>query len=500
MSRRATREALVALDLDRTAGTPMQRQLYDQLRGLILRRGLPAETRLPSTRSLAADLGVSRNTIVGAFDQLLAEGYLVSQMGSGTYVSPVLPDALLDAGVASGPAPASALPRGSGRPGLSRRGRALAASVNPRTSRHRAFTPGLPALDEFPFQLWARLLARPWRRPEARLLAFGDPAGDRDLRAEIAAYLGAVRAVRCDADQVIIVSGAQHGLDIATRVLLDPGDAALVEEPGYVGAWGALTGAGVDLISVPVDEEGLDIAAGERRAPNARLACVAPSHQYPLGVTMSLRRRLALLDWAARHGAWILEDDYDSEYRYAGRPLAALQGLDRSGSVIYIGSFSKVLFPSLRLGYLVVPPDLVTPFRRARAALDDHPSSIAQGALARFIADGHFAAHVRRTRRLYAARRQALLEAGNRHLCGLLDFRPSQSGMHLVGMLSPDLSARLADRTASDRLAEAGITASPLSGYYRGGDVEQGLLLGYAAVPEAEIEPAVRRMAAVLAG
>jgi GntR family transcriptional regulator/MocR family aminotransferase len=374
----------------------------------------------------------------------------------------------------------------------------------PRGARGQPFLPGVPALDAFPFDLWARLLAASWRGRAPALAAAGygagDPNGYPPLRQAIAEYLRAARAVRADAAQVFVVSGAQQAIGLAAMLLLDEGAPALVEDPGYPGVRGALRAAGAALVPVPVDAEGMDIAAGERLAPDARLACVAPSHQYPLGVTMSLARRLALLDWAARHDGWVIEDDYDSEYRYAGRPLTALQGLDQSDRVIYVGSFSKTLFPALRLGYLVVPPALVEPLRKARLAIDGPPAALAQPALARFMAEGHFAAHLRRMRRLYAARQEALLAAVARHLGGLLDVQPAAAGMHLVA--TPAAGLGIDDRTASARAAAAGIDAPALSSFLAAAapaerDV-QGLLLGFAAVPEDQVDAAVQRLAAAL--
>jgi GntR family transcriptional regulator/MocR family aminotransferase len=314
------------------------------------------------------------------------------------------------------------------------------------------------------------------------------------LREEIAAYLGAARAVECGWEQVIVVSGSQQALDLAARVLLDPGDAAWVEDPGYAGARGALIAAGARIVPVPVDEEGLRVSDGVRRAADARLAYVSPSHQYPLGATMSVSRRLELLAWASRTGAWVLEDDYDSEYRYTGRPLEALQGLDAEGRVIYLGTFSKVLSPALRLGYLVVPPDLVDPFSAARELTDRHSPLVEQAVLARFIAEGHFARHIRRMRTLYAERQDILVEAAAGDLRGLLDVRPAEAGMHLVGWL-PD---RTDDREAMRRAAARGVEAIALSMYGIEPPARGGLLLGYAAVGEAGIRAGVRRLAAAL--
>ena len=489
-----TAAAPLPLDLDRASPEPLARQLYDQLRELILSGRLAGGTRLPSTRALAAELGISRNTSVAAFDQLFAEGYVEGTVGAGTFVSTELPDQL----PASGHPPQPLVEAGA-LSGPSRRGRMLAGLAPPRARRHRAFAVGVPELGEFPFELWSRLLGQSWRRPDMTAQVPGDAAGLPGLRAAIARYLATARAVVCDPEQVIVTSGVQQGIGLACQVLLDPGDKVWVEDPGYPGVHGALAGAGMKLAPVPVDAEGLDVAAGEAGASDARLACVTPSHHYPLGTVMSLPRRLALIEWAARRDGWILEDDYDSEFRYRGRPLASLQGLDRGGRVIYAGSFSKVMFPSLRLGYLVVPPHLVDVFRAVRSALDDHASLIAQPALARFIDDGHFAAHIRRMRRLYAGRQEALLEAGRHHLGGLLDLAPDDAGLHLVGRLTPATGARMDDREAARRGGDAGVATVALSTYRIRAPQPPALVLGYAAVAEAEIEAAAAALARALA-
>jgi GntR family transcriptional regulator/MocR family aminotransferase len=493
MSYRAPLVTLASLALDHTSPVPLYRQLYDALRGAILSGRLKAGARLPSTRVLARDFAISRNTAMNAYAQLLAEGYVEGAVGSGTYVARTLPDELLHARASAG----QALP--PTRPGrvLSRRGTLLGATRVPPPrfpGELKAFRPAVPALDAFPFELWARLVARRWRRPQRALLGYGDPAGYRPLREAIAAYLGAARAVRCEADQVIVVAGSQQALDLTARMLLDEADAAWIEDPGYLGARGALLGAGARLIPVPVDAEGLDIEAGKLRGPEARLIYVTPSHQYPYGVTMSLPRRLALLEWANRADAWVLEDDYDSEYRYAGRPLAALQGLDREGRVIYLGTFSKVLFPALRLGYLVVPPDLVEAFVAARALVDRHCPTLDQAALADFIADGHFARHIRRMRALYAERQAILVEAAQQELAGVLEVQPAESGMHVVGWLP----AGVDDAEASHQAAAHGVEAPPLSSYSLEPLRRGGLLLGYTAVGEPEIREGVRRLAKAL--
>jgi GntR family transcriptional regulator/MocR family aminotransferase len=492
--RRRAAVAMVAVGLDPGLRVPRYRQLYDTIRDAILAGRLRPGARLPSTRALAQQVRASRNTVLAAFEQLAAEGYLSGRVGAGTTVAATVPETL--SRVRPEPAAAGGGPRR--RAALSRRGALLLQSrpALPPATGPRPFRPGLPAFDAFPFELWARLVARRWRRAPRQLLDYGDPAGYRPLREAIAAYLGEARAVRCEAGQVIVVTGSQQGIDLAARVLLDPGDGVWMEDPGYPGARHALAAAGLRITPVPLDAEGIDVRAGAARAPAARLVYVTPSHQYPLGVTMSLARRLALLDWADRARAWVLEDDYDSEYRYAGRPLAALQGLDAAGRVIYLGTFSKVLFPALRLGYLVVPPDLVDGFTAARALTDRHSPSVTQAVLADFIADGHFARHIRRTRALYAERQAVLVEAAAAGLAGRLRVPPSEAGMHLVGWLPPGAD----DRAASAAAAAGGVDAPPLAAFRARGRGPGGLLLGYAGLDAGQIRDGVRRLAAALAG
>lgn len=479
--------------LDPAAPAPIYRQLYEGLRRVILNGSLPQGTKLPSTRALALELDIGRNTVINAYEQLLAEGYLESKIGSGTYVAAELPDDLLRVRADE---PHTAMAGGDGR-ALSRRGDLLAAASVSEPHDFavpRAFRPGLPALDAFPFKTWARLWSRRWRKPSMELLGYGDPAGYRPLREIIAAYIGAARGVRCETEQVIMVAGSQQALTMAARVLLNEGDVVWVEDPGYPGARAAFQGAGARLIPVPVDEQGLDLSAGASLAPDARLIYVTPSHQYPLGITMSLSRRLALLDWARRAHAWVLEDDYDSEFRYAGLPLAALQGLDNDGRVIYLGSFSKTLFPSLRIGYVVVPPDLVDAFVASRALIDRGSPSMEQAVLADFIAEGHFERHIRRMRSLYAERQAALIEAAPGELGGLLEVMRSSSGMELIGWLPEGVDDRDASRSAAARDVEV----TPLSTYYAGPPHRGGLLLGYTGVDEQEIRDGVRRLGAAL--
>ncbi|MFL5581564.1 MAG: PLP-dependent aminotransferase family protein, partial [Gemmatimonadaceae bacterium] len=300
--------------------------------------------------------------------------------------------------------------------------------------------------------------------------------------------------VRCEWRQVVVLTSTQQAMDLVARLALDPGDAAWIEDPGYLGARAALRAAGAHAVPVPVDGEGLDVSAGEALAPRARLAYVTPSHQYPLGATLSLARRLQLLNWAGRAGAWILEDDYDSEFRFAGRPLAAVQGLDTEGRVLYAGTFNKVMFPSLRLAYLVVPPALVDAFVAARALSDGCPPALTQAALADFIEQGHFAAHVRRMRAIYQERRDALRESAERHLAGRLTVEATDTGMHAVGWLAPDAN----DVAVSNRAATLDLDVPPLSKYYLGPTRRPGLLLSYAVAAPGAIRRGVRRLAEIL--
>jgi GntR family transcriptional regulator/MocR family aminotransferase len=359
------------------------------------------------------------------------------------------------------------------------------------------FAIGVPAIDAFPTAPWARLTARQWRT-NAVPLGYANASGDRALREAVASYLATARAARVTPDQVMIVNGAQQALDLAARVIVDPGDAVWMEDPGYPLARAAFVAAGARVVSVPVDADGMDVNAGIRAAPGARLVYVTPSHQFPLGSVMSSSRRLALLRWARRTGGWILEDDYDSEFRYATRPLACLQGLDAesegSSRVLYVGTFSKTLAPALRLGYLVVPDPLVDAFRAARFVASGHSPTVDQAVLADFIGDGHYVRHVRRVRALCAERQHALLAAASVELDGLLTFAPDPAGLHVVGRLR----AGITDVVASAAAHAAGLDAAPLSHFAVDWAPGAALLLGYAAFDDRAIRRGVRRLGEVL--
>src|SRR5262249_48375241 len=453
-------------------------------------------SRLPSSRELARELGVARNTILSALDQLASEGYVEGRRGSGTYVAADLPDKAPLAAEESASRRRGA-PRAAAAPVLASRAAPLVQARLAPPRRSGLLAPGVPDVGECPSEIWARLLARSWRRPAGALATGGSPGGLLALRQAIADYLRLLRGVRCEAEQVIIVSGTRQGLDLAARLLLQPGEAAWLGNPRFPGLRGPLIAAGAKLVPLPVDAEGLDLAKAGK-APAPRVICVTPSHQFPLGMTMSLARRLALLDRARADNAWIFEDDYDSEWRYRGRPLAALQGLDSDGRVIYAGSFSKVLFASLRIGYLVVPRPGLEAFPAARAPLDGRRPRPARRAGAPSLPEGHLASYPRPKRRIYRARQERALASAERHLAGLLEVPADAGGLHLIGYLAPDLARRMDDREASRRAAARGIAVPPLSDYWIGRPQGQGLMLGYATLPEPAIEPAMERLAQAL--
>jgi GntR family transcriptional regulator / MocR family aminotransferase len=481
---------LPAIAVDRSAAKPLYQQLCDGFREAIVERRLRGGQRLPSTRTLAAELGISRAPVLNAFEQLLAEGYFESRVGSGTFVSSTLPDEAWTAGrPTSRPSARPPGPRWTAR----RRLEVVRKPPAPWLGGSGAFRMSEPALNHFPFELWSRLVARHSRGARRGMLNYGSPMGDLAFRKTLAAYLRTARAMRCEAEQIMVVSGSQQALELAARVLLDPGQPAWVEEPGYGGARDALRMAGARLVPVPVDDEGLDVAAGIKLCRRPRVALVTPSHQYPLGATMSASRRLQLLDWAQATGAWIIEDDYDSEYRYESQPIAALQGLDRDARVVYVGTFSKVLFPALRVGYLVVPPDLVDRFSAVREAMDICPPALSSAVLTDFIAEGHFARHLRKTSLLYRERRTALIEGLRGNLEPRLQVVGAEAGIHLVALMD-----RPGDRAVSHRAAREGLWVMPLSACYLGKPVHHGLVLGYGGTSVGEMTKAVERLRRVL--
>jgi len=477
---------------ERAPAARLHRWLYDELRRAILDGRLRPGARMPSSRSLAQQHGVARGTAVEAFDQLVAEGYLETRIGSGTFVRSALPERFLQSGVRRPVARAE-----PSRATLSARGRQLTAFPFPSvavTGATPAFRANQPALDLFPADLWSRLAARCLRGATEARLAGGDALGHRPLREALAAYLGPARGVHCGADEIVITSGTQQSLDLAARLLLDPGDQVWMEDPGYLGATQILRANGAEIVPVPVDAHGLDADTARQRCPAAKLAYVTPAHQFPLTVAMSLPRRLALLRWAQAAGAWIFEDDYDSEFRFSGRPLAALRSLDASGCVLFAGSFNKMLFPALRLGYLVVPPRLAPALAAMRAIVDRHPPMLEQAIVTEFLAEGHFGRHLRRMREIYAERLDALTTVAQTELAGLLDLEPARAGLQTIGWLAPGPRDADVVRAAAAR----GIEVGAVSRFALQRRTKPALILGFGAVNVRAIRRGTVELARVL--
>ena len=481
------------IQLDSGRPEPMQFQLYASMREAIVTKQLVAGGRLPSTRELAQRWRVSRNTVMGAFDQLTAEGYLEGKQGAGTFVSSRIPDSYSRVSSEGRASCATVL---ASRERELRGRRAKYQGVACERLPMMPLRPTVPSLEDFPFTIWEQCRKAVVRQGEASLLTYGDPLGYWPLRRALATYLRDTRGVRCEPEQVIISCGSQQGIYLAASTLLEQGETVWMEDPGYHGARMVYEGFGTKVRPVPVDRQGMNIGRAPVHEGAARLIHISPSHQFPLGYTMSLERRLELLDYAEQSGAYIVEDDYDSEFRYEGRAISSLQGLDQCGSVIYVGTFSKILFPSLRLGYIVVPPGLVDLFEQTRAKIDGNPTSIDPATIALFMEEGHFARHVRRMRSLYHARLGMLRYAVGRHLPGALELEEQQCGMHAVGWLKSEM----ADWEVSAHARKNGVVAPALSEYSCSGDQPPGLVLGFAGFREEEIEKAVVRLAESIAG
>jgi len=469
------------------SGRPIIRQVYDQVRDAIHAGALKPGGRLPSSRDLALRLGVARASVVAAYDQLLAEGYASGRTGSGTYVSDDL-SGVLDLKPAA-PAPAAEPPT------LPTRVQDMAeVTAQAPPSAARLFSNGRTLMDARAQDAWSVSTRRALRTLSADHFGYGDPTGDPRLRAAIADYLRAARGVVCAPEQVIVTAGAQHAVDLAARLLLKPGDKVWLEDPGYPNTWQALLAAGAEGCAVPVDRSGLVVSAGIATAADARACFVTPSHQFPLGVAMSMGRRLELVAWARAAGAWIVEDDYASEFRYAGQPLASLQGLDGGDRTIYVGTFNKSLFPGLRLGYLVAPPVLIDAFSGLRRLADRQPPTLTQAITLDFMESGQFAAHIRRRRLAYKVQRDALAEALQRRLGDVLDVDVPDQGMHLIAYLKDGRS----DLAAEALAAKSGLTARAISPLYHQAAPRQGFLLGFTGFPAKAMDAGVARLAAVL--
>jgi GntR family transcriptional regulator/MocR family aminotransferase len=519
------RGRILHVSVDPGSRETLYRQIYQQVRRAILNGTLPPGSTLPSSRALADDLGVSRATVMQAYEQLGAEGYVKGRVGAATCVTAnmtrdnapaavahhgriaitSLDEAMQDDRFAAAAIGRDAIEVGVEPDPLPRRGRLSArgrriegldlGALQGIGETPRAFRTGVPALDLFPTELWGRLLARRWRRSSPRSLGYGEPFGFLPLRKAIAAYLRSARGVRCEPEQVLICTGSQQAIDLTARVLLDPGDRVWMEDPGYPGVRNTLAGHEAEIVPVRVDAEGLDVAHGRALAPDARLAFVTPARQVPLGVALSLSRRLDLLRWAYSAGAWIFEDDYDGELRYTSTPLSSLQGLDENGHVIYAGTFSKLMFPALRLGYLVVPPALHDVFYKARMMAGFSSAYLEQAALTDFIAEGHFERHIRRMRVLYQTRQQLLVTLLRRRLSGVLDVTPTDAGVNLTAWLKIDIP----DRRVAQQAVADGVDLLPISAFSHGTTLppsiaKGGLLLGFGGVREPEIRDGVEKL------
>jgi GntR family transcriptional regulator / MocR family aminotransferase len=464
-------------------GGPLYRQVYAGLREAILSGAFRAGDRFPSTRDLAEQLGISRTAVLAAYDQLLVEGFVAGRAGSGTYVAE---------GLSAGPPSRGA---DSARLRLTRFGKAAAAAAQlpvaaggrPPALRYD-FSYWRSSVEMFPFELWRRILLRHARRATLRSLDYGPAAGSLALREAICAHLQRSRAVVSDASQVIIVNGSQQALDLAARGLVERGDPVVLENPHYQGARSVFQAAGARLHAIPVDGDGLDPA---RLPARARIAYVTPSHQLPTGAILPLSRRLALLQWARRAGAVILEDDYDGEFRYHGQPLESMQGIDTEGRVVYLGTFSRTIFPALRIGYMIVPPSLVPAFTGAKLLSDRHTSTLEQETLAEFIATGAYERHLRRARRLHARRRETMLDAIARHLGDRVSVTGDASGTHLV--IWP--RTRVAESTLIAQAAARHVSVYGISSYFLGRAARPGLMLGYSRMKEPDIREGIRRLA-----
>lgn len=469
-------------------GEPIIRQVYDQVRQAIHAGALAPGGKLPSSRGLAAHLGVARASVVAAYDLLQAEGYIEGRQGAGAFVAGDLSGVLevrppiADADAAPPPEPPARVRELAGL-GLSPVGR-----------EPQPFTNGRTLMDARALDGWSRATRRALRTLGPLHFGYSDAAGLPELRAEIAAYLRAARGVVCEPEQVVVTAGAQQAADLAARILLAPGEPVWVEDPCYEPTWRALSAVGARLHSIPVDRSGLDVAAGRTIAPDARMAFVTPSTQYPLGVTLSLARRLELIAWAREAKAWIVEDDYASEFRYSGPPLASLQGLDGGERVIYVGTFNKSLFPGLRLGYLVAPKPLAAAFASARALADRQPPTPTQAIVLEFMRSGEFAAHIRRRRLAYRAQRDALAAALQTKLGDLLEVDVPDQGMHLMAFLKDGRS----DVAVQAAAAERGLIARAISRLYHDAPPRPGLLLGFSGFPPAAMAPAAARLAAAI--
>jgi GntR family transcriptional regulator/MocR family aminotransferase len=465
------RALLLDLQLDRASGVPLAKQIYEHVRELILAGLLAAGQRLETSRRISVHLGCGRNVVLEAIEHLIAEGYLKSIPRSGVVVS-------LDVGQV-GARDRRNDTELDALAALSTLGRAMVERPRFDIEAHSSLSPGLPETDSFSFDVWTRLFRRVWRNPRPALMREKDPAGYRPLREAIARHLQVTRGLRCRAEHVLVTNGVSSSIDLLTRLLLEPGDPVWIEEPSFLQATSTVLAGGMRVAPVPVGPDGFDVESALETWGPARMAIVSPSHQFPLGMTMSAANRLKLINWAATNGAWILEDDYNSEFRFHGSPIAPLQALDTAGRVIYLGTFSKTLLPNLRLGYIVADPGLVRRLAEARYQLDSHSSYQLQPVIAAYIDEGHFARHILKMQKLYTVRRSMLSRMLATHLDSYVEELPSTAGMHMVACLTERALAFTDDGTLSAMSMQRGEYVRALSPYYFGAAQRQGLVIGF---------------------
>ncbi len=475
------------LNINVSSDTPLYRQLETKLRRLILDGELVAKTRMPATRQLAADLGISRLTVKNVYEQLIAEGFLCAKQGSGTYVEPVQSSELHSGVVARKQRKVSPIAA------LSPRTVSIGASkATTRLDRVRAFRPGIPALDLFPRRAWLDACSRVLRTSSDDFLGYGPSSGLEDLKQAIAEHVLDHRGIKCSSKQIIITSGAQQAFSLIAITLLEAEDVVWMEDPGHIAIRDSMRLLGINVRSVPIDDEGFSIDDAIRHHPPGSALFTTPSHQHPLGVVMSLQRRLSLLDYASQTGSWIVEDDYDSEFHYTDRALPALQALDNDGRVLYVGSFSKSLFPALRLGYLICPLGLAQSFAAAQTLLSQNVSLLQQKALANFMLDGNFNAHIRKMRVAYRRRRDKLILTLEQHASDLFEQEPCHAGMHLVAWIK---ASGVSDSEVAECVWATGVDCLPLSIFCDTQRLRPGLILGFACAVDEKIEPYVIRLA-----
>lgn len=468
-------------------------QLYHALRTAILEGRLHSNSKIPSSRAMAEMMGISRTSVLAGIDRLIDEGYLVTRKGSGTYVSETLPDHYITTTVAALPKKITNEIDLELTPSI----RTLSTAwlkTNCNIGQNKVFNIGVGCCDLFPHELWGRLLGRAWRQSSKKQTINNDSAGYYPLREAICHYAQATRGLNCTPEQIIIVNGTQQAMNLTAQVLLQAGDEVWLDDPGYDSAFATLSAVGAKVNAIPSDQEGMVISYGIDHHPNAKLVFSSPSHQFPLGGTLSLERRMILLDWVARENKWILEDDYNSEFRYKARPIQALQGLDKNQRVIYAGTFSKMMFSGFRLGFLVVPELLIKAFRLAKYYADTQSPYLEQATLGLFIKEGYYARHVRRIRRACFERKTALIRAIQTHLPDKLQIEPSDSGIHLVCWLQN----KLTEKYIIDQAQKINLGIQPLSRYSQNSYKKQAILIGYANHTPEQIEEHIIKLAEVL--